>query len=60
LLCKGYQGIKTGNTGPAGYCLASWYCTGEANLIIIILGCPSKEERDIQTMKLTNQNTKIV
>lgn len=43
LLYKGYNGIKTGNTIPAGYCLASWYNNEEKNLIIIVLGCNSKE-----------------
>jgi len=41
-LGKGYQGIKTGSTVPAGYCLASWYYTEKHNLIIIILGSQTK------------------
>lgn len=37
----------------AGYCLASWFCGGEVDLIVIILGCGSKEERDFHTLRLT-------
>lgn len=55
LLSKGYQGIKTGSTGPAGYCLASWYCAGGADLIVIVLGCASRDERDFQTLRLTRE-----
>lgn len=52
LLWQGFQGVKTGSTMPAGYCLASWYCTAEHDLIVIVLGCSSKEERDHHTVRL--------
>lgn len=53
LLWQGFRGVKTGSTVAAGYCLASWYCTGGHDLILIVLGCNSKEERDQHTVRLT-------
>jgi D-alanyl-D-alanine carboxypeptidase len=53
LLTKGYRGVKTGNTLSAGYCLASWYNRDGDDVIVIVLGCGSKEDRDYHTMRLT-------
>lgn len=45
LLGLGYNGIKTGYTVDAGFCLASYYKCNNRDLIIIVLGCKTMEDR---------------
>jgi D-alanyl-D-alanine carboxypeptidase len=48
----GVDGLKTGFTSAAGFCLAA---TAERNghrLIAVIMGCPSSQERDIRMAEL--------
>ncbi|KAL4454327.1 hypothetical protein ABPG74_012284 [Tetrahymena malaccensis] len=48
----GFLGLKTGITPSAGPCLASWYNHENINLIIILLGAKSLEERWVETVQL--------
>ncbi|KAL4500476.1 hypothetical protein ABPG72_003427 [Tetrahymena utriculariae] len=48
----GFLGLKTGITPSAGPCLASWYNHENINLIIILLGAKSLEERWAETVQL--------
>ena len=40
-MLKGYTGIKTGNTDPAGPCLASSINIYNVEYIIVVLHCKS-------------------
>lgn len=48
------NGIKTGYTSKAGYCLASSATKGSFTLISVILNSPSTKIRNRDTMKLLN------
>lgn len=41
LLTKGWEGIKTGQTGPAGSCLSSL----RDGIFIVVLNCKDNEAR---------------
>lgn len=50
----GVNGIKTGFTGKAGRCLVTSICSGDRNLITIVLGCDTKKQRTSETIQLIN------
>lgn len=48
----GLDGIKTGMTSEAGYCLASTACRDDMRLIAVVLGNPTTEARKKDTITL--------
>ena len=48
------DGMKTGHTASAGYCLISSAKRGETRLISVILGAPSDSARATESQKLLN------
>jgi len=48
------DGMKTGHTESAGYCLISSAKRGETRLISIVLGAPSESSRATESQKLLN------
>lgn len=48
------DGMKTGHTEAAGYCLVSSAKRGEARLISVVLGAPSESARATESQKLLN------
>lgn len=48
------DGMKTGHTESAGYCLISSAKRGDARLISVILGTPSETARAVESQKLLN------
>lgn len=51
---KGANGIKTGWTEKAGYCLSASATRGNLTLISVILGSPTSKIRNNDSMKLLN------
>lgn len=51
---EGANGIKTGYTQEAGYCLAASAVRGGLHLIAVVLGAPSREARDEDIRTLLN------
>ena len=49
---EGINGVKTGYTGRAGRCLVASAKKRERQLISVVLGCDSKKNRTIDTMRL--------
>jgi D-alanyl-D-alanine carboxypeptidase (penicillin-binding protein 5/6) len=49
---EGYDGVKTGTTTAAGYCLASSGRRMNDHLIVVVLGCTSNDSRYIDTRNL--------
>jgi D-alanyl-D-alanine carboxypeptidase (penicillin-binding protein 5/6) len=45
LTIEGYDGVKTGTTGTAGYCLVASGRNGPDWLIVVVLGCTSNDSR---------------
>ncbi|NLG79688.1 MAG: D-alanyl-D-alanine carboxypeptidase [Firmicutes bacterium] len=50
----GADGLKTGMTDEAGYCLAGTAKRDDVRLISVVLGLPANEDRIEDTMKLLN------
>lgn len=48
----GYEGIKTGMTNQAGYCLVVIARRGEESLIFVVLGCVNEETRSADIRNL--------
>lgn len=48
------DGMKTGHTAAAGYCLVSSAKRGDMRLIAILLGAPSDTARAVESQKLLN------
>lgn len=48
------DGMKTGHTESAGYCLISSAKRGETRLISVVLGAPSESSRATESQKLLN------
>lgn len=48
------DGLKTGHTSQAGYCLVASAKRGEMRLISVVMGAPSIREREAQTQTLLN------
>src|SRR5690606_27879900 len=48
------DGLKTGHTSKAGYCLVASAKRGEMRLISVVMGAPSIRERETQTQTLLN------
>lgn len=51
---EGVDGIKTGHTDDAGYCLASSAVKNKMRLIAIVMGAPSDKARADDSQKLLN------
>ncbi len=51
---KGANGIKTGFTSDSMYCLAASATRGNLTLVSVILGSPSVNQRNADSMKLLN------
>jgi len=51
---KSVDGVKTGHTDSAGFCLISSALQGEMRLISVVLGTRSKEARARESQKLLN------
>jgi D-alanyl-D-alanine carboxypeptidase (penicillin-binding protein 5/6) len=52
---EGLDGLKTGYTGPAGYCLASTAERNGLRLVCVLLGAPSSGRRFSETAGLLTQ-----
>ena len=50
LLDKGWEGVKTGQTGSAGSCLASL----KNDIFIVVLNCKDNDARFSESQKLYN------
>jgi len=48
------DGMKTGHTAAAGYCLTSSAKRGDMRLISVLLGAPSNTARTVESQKLLN------
>jgi D-alanyl-D-alanine carboxypeptidase (penicillin-binding protein 5/6) len=48
------DGMKTGHTAAAGYCLTSSAKRGDMRLIAVLLGAPSDTARTVESQKLLN------
>lgn len=48
----GCDGLKTGYTGKAGFCLASTVCRNETRVVSVLLGAPSSRGRFGESTKL--------
>lgn len=48
------DGLKTGTTKSAGYCLAASSRRGDRRVIAVVLGASSEEARAVETQKLLN------
>lgn len=48
----GCNGIKTGFTGDAGFCLSASAVRGDTHLIAVVLGCETSKMRNAQVAKL--------
>lgn len=53
LLDKGYMGVKTGVTVPAGPCLSSYYEQNKLGIIVVALGCKALNDRFTDCHSLT-------
>jgi D-alanyl-D-alanine carboxypeptidase (penicillin-binding protein 5/6) len=49
---EGFDGVKTGYTEAAGYCLVSSSRRGAGHLIVVVLGCTSRDSRDVDSRNL--------
>lgn len=50
--CADAIGLKTGSTATAGKCLISAFEQGDRILLICVMGCPTNEDRYIDTLAL--------
>ncbi|MDI6871607.1 MAG: D-alanyl-D-alanine carboxypeptidase family protein [Bacillota bacterium] len=55
----GYDGIKTGFTDQAGYCLASTAKRGGLRLIAVVLGEPTPQSRSADVVKLLDYGFRL-
>ncbi len=51
---NGANGIKTGFTGDAGRCLITSVTRDDRKLICVVLGCDTKKDRTLDSIKLLN------
>lgn len=49
---EGADGVKTGSTNEAGYCISATAKRGEYRYLAVVLGCPSSAERFALAQKL--------
>ncbi len=49
---RGLDGIKTGYTGPAGFCITASAVQKGKRLISVVMGCPSDKARATETTRL--------
>src|SRR5262249_26891108 len=48
----GADGVKTGNTDDAGWCLSASAVRGGIRLYVVVLGEPTEEQRDLDVSRL--------
>jgi D-alanyl-D-alanine carboxypeptidase len=48
----GVDGLKTGFTNGAGYCLAATAERGGRRVIVVVMGSPDSKTRDLKVMEL--------
>lgn len=53
--CDGVDGLKTGYTGKAGFCLVSTAQRGEMRVVSVVLGAPSNKRRFSESEGLLTQ-----
>ncbi|NBX66870.1 MAG: D-alanyl-D-alanine carboxypeptidase [Proteobacteria bacterium] len=51
---EGADGVKTGHTAEAGYCLIGSAVRGGRRVIMVVAGLPSAEEREKESIRLMN------
>ncbi|MDD5719981.1 MAG: D-alanyl-D-alanine carboxypeptidase [Candidatus Krumholzibacteria bacterium] len=49
---RGLDGLKTGYTGPAGYCVTATAVQKGVRLISVVMGCPTDQGRATETTRL--------
>lgn len=49
---RGLDGLKTGYTGPAGYCVTATAVQKDVRLISVVMGCPSDRSRATESTRL--------
>ncbi len=49
---RGLDGLKTGYTGPAGYCITATAVQKGVRLISVVMGCPTDRGRATETTRL--------
>lgn len=49
---RGLDGLKTGYTGPAGFCLTATAKRKNKRLISVVMGCPTNQGRATETTRL--------
>lgn len=52
---RGLDGIKTGYTEPAGYCITSSAEQRGKRLIAVVMGCPTAKQRSAEASRLLSQ-----
>ena len=52
--CQGVDGMKTGFYQQAGYCVTATCLRNDRRMIVVIIGAPSKKERDDAVKNLLN------
>ena len=58
LFHDGFYGVKTGNTDSAGACLSSSYRRNDLDIIVVVLGCSTREDRFDDTLKVIEWYTR--
>lgn len=60
LLGRGYDGVKTGTTLPAGNCLVSSLCRGRRTIVCVVLNSSTTDTRFFEAMKLTDFSLELL
>jgi D-alanyl-D-alanine carboxypeptidase len=57
---QGADGIKTGHTDEAGWCLAASATRGDRRIVVVVLGAPTEEARDAAATALLDYGFSVV
>lgn len=56
----GCDGLKTGFTGPAGYCISATAERNGRRVIVVVMGSPSYQSRDVKAIELIENGFKAL
>jgi D-alanyl-D-alanine carboxypeptidase (penicillin-binding protein 5/6) len=59
LLDKGFNGVKTGTTPAAGFCLCFSFRKKKTGIVGVLLGCKSSEIRWVEAVRLANYTNSL-
>ncbi|HVW20150.1 MAG TPA: D-alanyl-D-alanine carboxypeptidase family protein [Opitutaceae bacterium] len=57
---EGVDGLKTGFTNGAGFCLAATARRGGERVIVVMMDCPDAKTRDLQVAALINRGFQLI